>query len=68
MDRNDLALLSDLNDIANQHFDGHLTVLKFTTNWRVGFGTPEYRDDIEAMSEGKTFREAAGKALRASSV
>ena len=32
-------LLKRLVDIANERFDGHLTIMKFSTNWRVGFGT-----------------------------
>jgi hypothetical protein len=45
-------------------FDGHLTVMKFTTNWRVGFGTPGdgYGQEVE-MSAGKTFADAARTAL-----
>jgi len=41
---------------ANRRWDGHFTVMKFTTNWRVCF-TPMDRDD------GKTFGEAAARAL-----
>ncbi len=50
-----------------ESFDGHLTIMKFTTNWRVGFGTPRYDcgdpDDISHMPMGKTFEEAARAAL-----
>lgn len=49
-------------DRAGRRFGGHLTILKFTTNWRVGYGTPNddghVRDSIELMPEGKTLREA----------
>ena len=55
----------ELVNYANEHFDGHFTVMKFTTNWRVGFGTPMDREDIEQMCEGKTFEEAAQRALDA---
>ena len=60
-------LLKRLVDIANERFDGHLTIMKFSTNWRVGFGTPWREcsikaDDVEMM-EGKTLEEAATKAL-----
>ena len=60
-------LLKRLVDIANERFDGHVTIMKFTTNWRVGFGTPcrveaTKADDVEMM-EGRTLEEAATKAL-----
>lgn len=48
---------------ANAEHDGHLSVLKFTTNWRVGFGTPYDRHDIDMLAEGETFAQAARKAL-----
>jgi hypothetical protein len=58
-------LLKRLVDIANERFDGHVTIMKFTANWRVGFGTPSqvYRADELEMMEGKTLEEAATKAL-----
>ena len=37
--------------------------MKFTTNWRVGFGTPVSRCDIDQMWEGETFADAARSAL-----
>jgi len=27
---------------ADMYFDGHLTILKFTTHWKVVFGTPDF--------------------------
>jgi hypothetical protein len=42
---------------------GHFRIMKFTTNWRVCFGTVEWREDIEKMPVGKTFAEAAQKVL-----
>src|SRR5262249_29178727 len=48
---------------AKREFDGHLTVCRFTTNWRVGFFTPESREDIDRLTAGKTFEEAAAAAL-----
>ena len=60
-------LLKRLVDIANERFDGHVTIMKFSTNWRVGFGTPScvysYKADDVEMMEGKTLEEAATKAL-----
>jgi hypothetical protein len=37
--------------------------MRFTTNWRVGFGTPHDYADIAAMAVGRTFAEAAQNAL-----
>lgn len=50
-------------ELANKHFDGHLTVMKFTKNWRVGFMTPSEREHIMLMPYGKTLDEAAFKLL-----
>jgi hypothetical protein len=58
-----LNKLAQLKAIADRHFDGHVTIMKFTTNWRVGFGTPTWRCDIDRMWEGKTFNEAATAAI-----
>jgi hypothetical protein len=54
-----------LVEIANEKADGHLTIMKFTTNWRVGFFTPRDHDDIENLQAGKTFEEAANAAIAA---
>ena len=59
----DLELFRRLVAQAAAHHDGHLTIYRFTTNWRVGFGTPFERADIYVAAEGRTFREAATKAL-----
>jgi hypothetical protein len=59
----DRKLLSRLIRHAENHSDGHLTIMKFTTNWRVGFFTPDDRDYIESMAVGRTFEEAAKAAL-----
>jgi hypothetical protein len=55
--------MDQLVAVAAKDFDGHFTVMKFTTNWRVSFGTPSNRFDIMDMPVGKTFEEAARKAL-----
>ena len=44
--------------IACDKFDGHLTIMKFTRNWRVAFGTFGERFEIAAMPEGKSLDEA----------
>jgi len=63
MTKNDFELFARLVDMADRSSDGHLTVMKFTTNWRVGFVTPDGRDGIADMPVGNTFAEAARKAL-----
>jgi hypothetical protein len=47
-------LLNRLEAVANGSFNGHFTVMKFTTNWRVGFGTSTGRCDIDRMWPGNT--------------
>lgn len=59
----DTLLLVKLQEVANAKFDGHLSIMKFTTNWRVGFRTPNFREDIDNMATGQTFSEAATRAL-----
>jgi hypothetical protein len=47
--------------IANKQKDGHLSIFKFTTNWRVGLSTPmdgETREFIASCIDGKTLEEA----------
>jgi hypothetical protein len=61
--RTDAELMAMLVKVADYEYDGHLTILKFTTNWRIGFGTPNDREDIDGLNVGKTFREAAQIAL-----
>lgn len=56
------ALLKIAGKLAEEDFSGHLTIMKFTTNWRVGYGTPSddghTRDFIGCLTEGKTLYEA----------
>lgn len=52
------ALLDKLTQLANIIADGHYTICKFTTNYRVGLGTPADREFIDRMTEGKTLNEA----------
>jgi hypothetical protein len=57
-------------EIANSEYDGHLTIMKFSTNWRVGFGTPsafdyvEYRGMIQRMPVGITLEDACARAVK----
>jgi hypothetical protein len=65
MTKDDIALFEQLTHRAQEEHDGHLTIMRFTTNWRVGFDTPQDREAIDEMHVGKTFAEAATTALRA---
>lgn len=56
-------LMSLLSRRADEISDGHFTVCKFTTNWRVAFFTPNDMSDISFMEEGATFEDAACRAL-----
>lgn len=57
------TLWQQLVDRSEEKHDGHLTILRFPTNWRVGFITPQCREDVSALIAGETFEEAARKAL-----
>ncbi len=45
--------------------NGHLTVVRSTTNWRVTFMNPSGREVIDAAHVGKTLEEALGAAIAA---
>jgi hypothetical protein len=51
---------------ANEHYDGHLTLLKFTTNYRFCFGTLHEVNQFTTseMAKGKTMEEAMEVALK----
>ena len=48
-----------LKAYADKYYDGHFTVMKFTTNYRVAFGTisannySELREEISRMERAK---------------
>ena len=54
-------LIAKVDEIA----DGHLTIMKFTSNWRVAFWTPIDLLYVDHMPVGATFVEAAHAALAA---
>lgn len=56
-------VLKSLQTIADRYFDGHFTVMKFTTNWRVGFGTQNNLEMIMDMRDGKTLMDAYKAAI-----
>lgn len=55
--------MNELIEKANEQYDGHFTLMKFTTNWRCCFGTVQEREDIELMASGKTMDEAIKNCL-----
>ena len=56
--------ISRLEAVAKEIADGHFTVMRFTTNWRVSFGTPGNRYDISKMFVATTLEEAVEKAIQ----
>lgn len=58
-----------LKTYADKYYGGHFTVMKFTTNYRVAFGTihannySELREEIKGMAEGKTLESACKKCI-----
>ena len=52
-----------LDGYAHLHYDGHWTVLRFTTNVRVMVGTPNDREDIDNAFEGCSISDAIEKLL-----
>lgn len=59
----EIQLFQILQLVARKRSDGHVTIMRFTTNWRVGFDTPNDLYAPNVMHSGKTFAEAAIKAL-----
>jgi hypothetical protein len=43
----DAQLWNALEGVARAKHGGHLTVMRFTTNWRISFGTPNSHEDID---------------------
>jgi len=58
-------LLEIAQDWADAKYDGHLTIMKFTTNWRAVFGpTPDSREEIKNMMPGESLRDVLISILR----
>ena len=56
--------LQDLINIANKEYDGHFTLMKFTTDWGCCFGTlDDTRMTSYKMSHGETMSEAIRKCI-----
>lgn len=63
MTARDAKMFMRLVAIADALSDGHMTIMKFSGNWRVAFHTPADREDVENMAAGLTFYEAAEVAI-----
>jgi hypothetical protein len=59
-----LELLKMCEEIAKEKYDGHFTLMKFTTNWRFCFGQPFNYDEIQMMAGGKTIIEAIQRGIK----
>ncbi len=55
---NATTLLSIANTIAKDSYDGHLTILRFTTNWKSAFGTVVERDEINSLEPYRSLNKA----------
>lgn len=51
-------VIAELTEMAKAHSDGHFTICRMTTEWRVDLKTPNSREDIKNMARGKTLEEA----------
>lgn len=61
---NDFSLLERLQENADTHHGGVLTICRCERDWRIGFELPVDGDEIEHdFCIGSTFREAAKAAL-----
>lgn len=56
-------LFKQLQHIADDKFDGHYTILHFSTNVRVGFGTPSDRLDFDEVPAMPDLRSALRYAI-----
>lgn len=62
------TLLDKVIEIANDRYDGHVTIMKFTTGWKVVFGTPDFHgtedyESIRRMPGGRSLDAALWDAL-----
>jgi hypothetical protein len=56
-------VLAVLQKHADTWHDGHFTICRFGSNWRVGFHTPNTRGEIDDMWPGLTLEAAARAAV-----
>jgi hypothetical protein len=63
----EIELFQLAQDYANTRYNGHLTIMKLSGNWRACFGTPwseNIREDISKMVEGNTLEACLLKLLK----
>lgn len=67
-----MKTLLDAVEYAARYHDGHLTIMRFTTNWRMSFGPQYPGKDIDEwyylareMPRGETLEEAITAAMNA---
>lgn len=54
-----------LEELADNICDGHYTIMKFTTGYKVMFGTPEVvRDELNAIEACTTLEAAIDNAIK----
>jgi hypothetical protein len=55
-------LLADAEDLARDERDGHLTIMRFTTGWKVMLDTPDLngngRAEVSALPSFESLEEA----------
>lgn len=54
MAKNLNELMDECQKIADKEFDGHITILKFTTGWKIVFGTPYLYDKTDSLVDKYT--------------
>ena len=64
-DRGNSDALHALREASRKAADGHYTVFRFTTNWKVVLGTHSADEIRESVPEFKTFLEAVAWAVKA---
>ncbi|MEK5445186.1 MULTISPECIES: hypothetical protein [Bacillaceae] len=57
------ALLSKVEEFANEHYAGHFTVIKTNKNWHACFGVLDEKEEIKYIHSGKSFEDVLQKLL-----
>ena len=61
---NDLVWMLDFAEkIAQEKHDGHLTILRFATEWTCAFGTITEQEEINKLPGCQTLQEARASLL-----
>lgn len=58
-----IKLLQWAETVAEDDYDGHLTIMRFTTGWKSAFGTPNLdgaggRETVDKIQKFKTLPES----------